>query len=617
MRAFIPAKNRIPKPHPQFKVMIKLSYSEIQEHLDRLELDDLPEIKISILRNIVIEPIEPYLKYLAWQAGFRAQIRFGNYDNVIQEAVGGDRELLNSAIDCVLIFLKLDNLSWDLARNFNALTDREIQAETERVQDYLNRVLSGIRSQTAAIILWHGFELPSSPATGIIDSQIDSGQSAVIGRLNVLLKESLRSQANSYFVDLNLCRLRVGDKQFYDPRYWHIGRAPYSREALREISEEAFKFIRSLKGKSKKCLVLDCDNILWGGIIGEDGLSGIKLGKTYPGSAYYEFQQEVLNLYNKGVILALCSKNNEEDVWEVFRKHPHMLLEEKHIAAFQINWNDKAANLRLIAGDLNIGLDSMVYADDSEFEINLIRQFLPEVEVIYLPADRAVENRDILAGCGMFETLSLSEEDKKRGAFYKAETGRKKLRAQATDLTDYLKSLEMVINIGFADEFTIPRIAQLTQRTNQFNLTTRRYSEAEINDFSENDGSDVLYLRLNDRFGDSGIVGACILQYESEKAIIDTFLLSCRVLGRGVEDAFLINVLKLAGKRGCQKAVGIYFATRKNVQVKDFYQKHGFKEWTREQDGEGKTFLYELKRGLEPEPDFFKKITLGIDQNRE
>ncbi len=597
--------------------MLELSYAEIQEFLSQLDREKYPGLQISILRNITVEPIEPYIRYLAWRAGFDAQVKFGEYDNIFQETSGTSPELLAPETDFVFVFLKLENLSWDLARNFNALSREQVSAEIERVEDFITSVLAGIRRQTEASILWLGFEPPSYPSLGSLDSQSPAGQLATIGRLNEFLRESLTSAQQSYFVDLNLCRLRLGDGNFYDRRYWHIGRAPYSREALREIAEESFKIIRSLKGKSKKCLVLDCDNVLWGGIVGEDGLAGIKLGKDYPGSAFYEFQQEVMNLYNRGIIIALCSRNNEEDVWEVFRKHPDMVLKEEHIAAARINWEDKATNIRQLAEELNIGLDSMVFADDSEFEIQLVRETLPEVETIHLPGHRAVENRDILVSCNLFDTLSLSEEDKKRGVMYKAETSRKKLRAQTTDLTQYLKSLEMILTFCVADEFTIPRIAQLTQRTNQFNLTTRRYTETDIRDFSKSGDSDVFGVRLQDKFGDSGIIGAVILKYESAGASIDTFLLSCRILGRGVEEAVLHRVLERAIEKGCRQVVGEYIPTRKNGQAAEFYQTRGFEPLAEKSGGESQFFVFSLEAGLGPAPSFFKEIIVESAQERK
>ncbi|MDY6987192.1 MAG: HAD-IIIC family phosphatase [Thermodesulfobacteriota bacterium] len=592
------------------------SYAEIMGFLNAADLSQMAKLKVSILRNVMLETIEPYICYLGYRAGFNAQVRFGEYDNIFQEAAGGNAELFDNT-DCVSVFMKLESISWDLGRAFGRLTLNQVRSELDRIQTHIRAVLKGIRRQTDAMILWHGFEVPPHPAYGIWDSQIDSGQGAIIGELNNGLRAGLREVASAYYVDLNLCLARVGAKRFYDPRLWHIGRGPFTREALLEIAHEDFKFIRTLKGKHKKCLVLDCDNVLWGGIIGEEGLPGIKLGKTYPGSPYYEFQHEVLNLYNRGVILALCSKNNAADVWEVFEKHPDMVLKEEHIAAAEINWQDKAHNLRQIALGLNIGMDSMVFIDDSEFEINLIREVLPDVEVIHFPQDTAVEYAQMLASCGLFDTFTLSEEDKKRGAMYKSEASRKKLQAQATDMGAYYKSLEMKLEVRFVDEFAVPRVAQLTQKTNQFNLTTRRYSDADIKGLTNSDESDVIYVRLKDRFGDSGIVGVCILKYKDKIALFDTFLLSCRVLGRGAEDAFIVQALKLATKRGCEAAIGEYFATPKNSQVKNFYPMHGFRSLEEKQETSGATFQYEIGDKVTREPEFFAKIDSEIDHKGE
>jgi FkbH-like protein len=289
-----------------------------------------------------------------------------------------------------------------------------------------------------------------------------------------------------------------------------------------------------------------------------------------------------------------------------------MVLKEEHIATAQINWQDKATNLRQIALDLNIGLDSIVFMDDSEFEINLIRQTLPEVEVVHLPKDRAVEYRHILASCGLFDTITVSEEDKKRGAMYKREVNRKQLKVQATDMISYYRSLEMIAEIRFADELAIPRIAQQTQRTNQFNLTTRRYNEADIKHFIENPESDVIYLKLSDRFGDSGIVGTCILRYEKKKAFFDTFLLSCRVLGRGVEEVLIGEALRLAKMQGCELAVGEYYATPKNLQVENFYADQGFAEVNCNEGRSDRVFHFNLKQAIPEGPGYYKEIRSNI-----
>lgn len=585
-----------------------LSYTEIQDFLNKTDLSGLPKLRMVILRNIMLEPIEPYLKYLAYLIGFQTEIVFGEYDTIVQETIGEQGKLFAEQTDCVLVFYNLENLSWDLSRNFCSLSADQIKSEQNRIGETIENVINGIRGKTDAMVLWQAFEMPIYPSYGIYDTQTSQGQLSVIAGLNSILRKKLSDAQNAYLVDLNLCIARIGADNFYDSRYWHIGRAPYSRVALAEIAEENYKFIRALKGKNKKCLVLDCDNTLWGGIIGEDGLSGIKLDTNYPGSAYYELQQEIVSLYNRGIIIALCSKNNEDDVWDVFRNHPDMLLKEKHIAAAQINWHDKAMNIKQIAKDLNIGLDSMVFMDDSEFEVNLVRELIPEVEVILLPKNKAVNYRDILASCGLFDNLTVSDEDKKRGAMYKSESNRKKAKVAYSNIEDYYAYLEMEIEVSFADEFSIPRIAQLTQKTNQFNLTTRRYSEADIEKLHNSRKSDVIYLKLSDKFGDSGIVGVVILKYEYNIAIIDTFLLSCRVLGRGVEDVFVCQSLKLARKRGTEKVVGEYYSTKKNMQVEKFYSAHGFLEIPSNDHPADRIFEFDLKNDIKKEHDYFKLI---------
>ncbi len=588
--------------------METLTYAQIQEILGREEVGRLPKMRISVLRNVTLEPLIPYLKFMAYQIGFSAEIAMGDYDNVVQEALGANPGVLESGTDCVLVFLKMENLSWNLARNFAACAAAEVRGEIERIRETVGSVLAGVRRRTDALILWHGFESPLYPALGIWDGQTAEGQTAVVQELNGILRKALGEVPNAYFVDLNPCLARLGAKAFYDDRYWHIGRSPYGREAMLEIAGEAFKFIRSLKGKNRKCLVLDCDNVLWGGIVGEDGISGIRLGKSYPGSPYYEFQQEVMNLYHRGVLIALCSKNNADDVWEVFRNHPDMILRENHIAAAEINWDDKATNLRRIASTLNIGLDSLVFVDDSDFEIRWVREAVPEVAALHFPKESAVEYRNRLAGCGLFDTLTVSAEDRDRGAMYRAEAKRKELQSQVADLETYLKSLEMVVEVRFADAFTLPRIAQLTQKTNQFNLTTRRYSEGEIQKYMESDRVDVISLKLFDSFGDSGIVGVCILKYVEQAAMLDTFLLSCRVLGRGVEDVFVIQALHLAKQRGCTEVIGEFLPTGKNQQVKDYYQNQGFDPVPHFQDFSGKRYSFSMSRSIRKEPSYFKEI---------
>lgn len=593
--------------------MEKLTYAQIQDELNKVDQSDCQKLKITVLRNITLEPIEPYLQYLAYQSGLKGEVHFGEYDHIFQEAVVGQPDSLNEETDCVMVFMILDGLSWELSRNFASLNETQIENEIHRIQEQIEVIIQGIRRQTKAMILWHSFEIPAQPSLGIWDSQVKDGQQGQIQRLNKILQTQLQTTPHAYYVNTNLCVTRVGANNFYDFKFWHIGRSPYSREALSAIAGEDFKFIRALKGKNKKCLVLDCDNTLWGGIVGEEGLAGIKLGKTHPGSSFHEFQQEIVNFYHRGIIIALCSKNNEEDVWEVFQNHPEMVLQEHHVATSQINWKDKVTNLRQIALDLNIGLESIVFIDDSEFEVNLVRRELPEVEAILLPVKVPTNYRSILISCDLFDTLTLSDEDKNRGAMYRAEVSRKNLQAKVTDMKSYYCSLEMVIDIKFADEFSIPRIAQLTQKTNQFNLTTHRYSDAEIKQFIESEIYDVIYIKLVDKFGDSGIVGTCILHYKGTIAVIDTLLMSCRVLGRSLEDILLIQVLKLAKRQECISVIGEYHTTKKNKQVEFFLAQHKFEELDSKPFKQHRKFVLDLNKEIEDPPKFFKVINSQIE----
>jgi len=591
--------------HPQSDA---LTYSQVEEVLARAPLAELPGLRIVVLRNVMVESMVPYLRYQAYRMGYRAEVVLGEYDNVVQESLGANPELFRAKADTVLIFTYLENLAPRLAHGFAALSPDEVAAEVGAVHEYVGRCLQGIRRHSDAMLLWHAFERPLHPSLGAVDGQSAEGQAAVIAGLNHYLLGQLKEAGNAYLIDTNLCAARVGAKAFYDPRYWHIGKAPYSREALKELARENFKFIRQRMGKAKKCLVLDCDNTLWGGILGEEGVRGIQLGTTFPGSAYREFQQEVLNLYHRGILIALCSKNNEQDVWEALAEHPQMLLKMEHVAAAQINWLDKAANLRQIAKDLNIGLDSLVFVDDSEFEAKLVRSLVPEVEVILLPAGRAVEYRAILASCGLFDGLTLSHEDRTRGPMYAAQKKRRELASDATNLEGYFRSLEMVVDLRFADDFATPRVAQQTQKTNQFNLTTRRYSEADIGKLAAAADSDVICLKLTDSFGEMGIVGTCIVKYNGSSAHIDTLLMSCRALGRGVEDVFLMEVLDYLKRQGVGSVTGEYLATAKNQQVEAFYARHGFRAVDEGDAGKSKTFTLGLERLAWRRPGYFRAI---------
>jgi FkbH-like protein len=362
-----------------------------------------------------------------------------------------------------------------------------------------------------------------------------------------------------------------------DYRFWYMSKAPFKQSFLNLYALEVFKIVRALKGKIKKCLLLDCDNTLWGGVVGEDGISGISLDRhSYPGNVYYDFHKQILRLHDRGVLIALVSKNNEEDVWEILERHSDCLIKRKHLSAWRVNWNDKAENIRSIAAELNLGIDSFVFVDDSPVECDLVRGLLPDVSVIQVPS-KLYLLPGVLARDGLFDTLVLSAEDRIRSAMYQAETLRKQAEGTFTTLEEYLTTLGLEATIHLARLDDLARIAQLTQKTNQFNLTTRRYSVAQIEAFHHSSNAAVFSLNVSDRFGDSGLTGVLIALREGTVGKIDTFLLSCRVLGRNLETVFLDRCLVMLQKCwGVSKWFAEYIPSPKNGQTADFYSRVGF-----------------------------------------
>tara|TARA_B100001057_G_C22851013_1_gene950962 strand:- start:2161 stop:3321 length:1161 start_codon:yes stop_codon:yes gene_type:complete len=354
-----------------------------------------------------------------------------------------------------------------------------------------------------------------------------------------------------------------------------MSKNPFSTIALRHIAFECVKYISSLKGLSKKCIVLDCDNTLWGGVLGEDGLNNLKCGKEYPGSFFLNFQKKLLQLKNNGVLLALNSKNNYDDVIDALENHSEIILKKRDFAAMRINWNDKAKNLIEISHELNISLDHMIFIDDSSFEIGLVNKTLPNVEIIQVPEnldelERVFENTDY------FENLSLSSEDNNRTELYLAEKDRKESKKLNINLDNYFEELHLCTKSSFAKVSEIPRISQLTQKTNQFNLTTKRYNQREIENFINSKDYDILTFEAEDKFGPYGLIGVVILAYENNNMKIDTFLMSCRALGRGIEKVMLSNCFNIANSKKIKSIYSSFIQTKKNHQVRDFYQKNHF-----------------------------------------
>jgi len=416
------------------------------------------------------------------------------------------------------------------------------------------------------------------PLLGNNEHRLPGSPAWLLDRLN----HDLRFMADADGVDLLAIDTRVaqdGIAQWHDPALWHRSKQEITPGAAPYYGDLVARLVAARQGHSSKCLVLDLDNTLWGGVVGDDGLEGIVLGQgTALGEAYVAFQQYARDLSRRGVILAVCSKNDEANALEPFEHHPEMVLKRADIASFAANWSDKANNIRAIAEELNIGLDSLVLIDDNPFERNLVRRELPMVRIPEIASDPAFFAKAI-ADAGYFEGLWVTEEDRERTGQYRGNRDRKTARASATDLGSYLRSLDMRLICRRFDRLGLQRTLQLINKSNQFNLTTRRYNEDELLAVIDDTAAFGLQLRLLDRFGDNGIIAIAIGRLQGDADLyIDTWLMSCRVLGRQVEQATLNLIAQHAQRLGARRLVGRYIPSKKNAIVKDHYARLGFKE---------------------------------------
>lgn len=446
--------------------------------------------------------------------------------------------------------------------------DRDISVEEIRgYQQKFSFVLNQIDISKAVIALTME-DMYSSPFT-----EDDYGVRSAIEQYNAALFGAEKTHANLKVLDYSEFTRNYPVSDLFDWKFYFISQMGINPKLTKDFQAWWNRKLESIALKRKKCIVLDLDNTLWGGVLGEDGISGVKIGGDYPGKAFTFFQKSLLKLSKTGVILTVCSKNNEADVLEAWEKNPFMVLKKEHFAAYRINWTDKATNIRELASELNLGLDSFVFVDDNPTERELIKQMLPMVSVPEFPIQpyelpmffkKMVDD--------YFKVYSITDEDKKKTEQYKANAARAQAQQSFTDFGAFLESLDIQITIEAANEFNIPRIAQMTQKTNQFNLTTRRYTDADIRNFVD-EGWKIWCISVADKFGDNGITGAIMVNgFE-----IDTLLLSCRILGKGIEKAFLKRVLVLLKESGIDAVKAVYLPTLKNGQVADFYEKFGFK----------------------------------------
>lgn len=537
------------------------------------DLSPLSGFRLGILANATIDLLIDCLPAAGARHGVVLGVQSAPYDQVAQQALDPTSKVNTARLDAVLI--AVDHRWLDLNR---ASLSESPKGRVDAAVQRLRVIVESLRLHGRAAAILQTVPVPPHALFGSYDRRFAGSIRAMLDEANRRIA-ALAEETGSYILDVAGLAERVGTDLWFDPVQWVTHKLPCSPECLPIYAEMLGRLLGAIRGKARKCLVLDLDNTIWGGVIGDDGMEGIVIGQGTPlGEAFLSVQRAAADLRERGIVLAVCSKNTDAVARRPFREHPEMLLREAHVAVFQANWLDKPSNLEAIARALNIGLDALVLIDDNPAERAEVREALPMVAVPELPDDPSWFAW-YLNAAGYFEAVTYSRDDKLRAESYASDSQRAEVMAKARDLGDYLSSLAMVITFSQFDRTGLQRVAQLINKTNQFNLTTRRYTEAQVEAMAADSSWFTLQVRLEDKFGDLGMIEVVIChpaEHDKTTWEIDTWLMSCRVLGRKVEEATLRRIVAEARQRGIRQVVGTYIPTAKNEMVSEHYSKLGF-----------------------------------------
>ncbi|MEA2070416.1 MAG: HAD-IIIC family phosphatase [Asgard group archaeon] len=574
-----------------YKRIQKLDFSDV-------EIEDKQKVRIALLSSFTIDPLATFLDVDCRLEGLFPELYIGPFNRYQDLIINQKSELYDFNADVIFFFVRLESLlNEDFKVKFARMSESELEDEIERIINHLNYLLTTLTDNTNALVVFSNFIVPVFSPLGIQDNKRKIGMKRFYKIINDKLEKMFRDSQQVFIFDFDESASKFGKEDYINYPNYYRGAMLLNEDFLPTVSYDLMGYIKALKGKSKKCIVLDLDNTLWGGIIGEDGMNGIKLNPSYPGNEYIDFQKTILSFYNRGVILAVNSKNNEADALEVFQDHPYMQIQENHLASYRINWQDKVQNLIELANDINIGIDSMVFFDDNPVERARVKESIPEVLVVEMPESSTLY-RKTLESLNDFDLLSLTKEDLSRGELYYKRRKRKHLKQEVQDIDEFIKTLEIVATIKQADSFSLPRVTALLNKTNQFNLTTKRYTATEVEEMhTDNESFNIYTLHVEDKFGDEGIVGVALIRKDQKEWVIDSFLMSCRVIGRKVETAFLYKVINDAVKEDVEIIKAKYIPTKKNPLVKDFFKDHDFKLEEELDDGTTK-WTYKPKKPL-------------------
>jgi FkbH-like protein len=550
-----------------------LSRKKRQIRRDLLEDTNLIEKKIAILGGSTTAEIKDMLELFLLNDGIKPIFYESEYNAFYDDIMFSNEALVSFAPDIIYIHVTAVNIT-----RYPSIkeTEEDIQNLLESEKNKFLDLWDKITALFSCAIIQNNFELPHYRPLGNLDFYDIHGRSVFIANLNKYFSDCAAKHNNLYINDINYLSAWFGLERWYDKKVWYSYKYAMNIDAIPLVANSVASIIRAIFGKSKKCLVVDLDNTLWGGIIGDDGVNGIKIGKELPESeAFTEFQEYVKSLNERGILLAVCSKNDESVAREGFT-HPDSALSINNFSAFYANWEPKHESIRNISKELNIGIDSIVFADDNPVEREIVRAQEPQVAVVEL--DNIANYINILDKAGFFETISISSDDVRRSSLYTDNLVRQQAQQRFENYNDFLISLEMISEINSFSPLYLDRITQLTNKTNQFNLTTKRYTLAEIEKITNDDSYVALYGRLKDKFGDNGLVSVIIGSIQNEEIHINLWLMSCRVLKRGMENAIFDEFVIQSKLKGVKKIIGYYFPTPKNSMVKDLLKLMGFSQ---------------------------------------
>ena len=546
-------------------------FQDLKRNLNK-DFTGLPVRRLALLGDSATQFLAKAIKGYGYAEKFNFEIFEADFDQLNRQILNPGSELYQADPEFVVLYLSVEKL-WE---RFTATSPNDRTQFAHLILGEIKNLWQTIAAHGKAKVIQFNFVELNDGVFGHFSTRTPASFPFQLRKLNYELMNLLPEHKHVFFADVAALSNATGYATAHDPRLYATSKVAFALEFLPAVAKAVTDIVKAISGSIKKCLILDLDNTVWGGVIGDDGMENIELGELGMGHAYDALQRWARELRQRGILLAICSKNEEETAKRPFRDHPDMILHLGDIAIFVANWNNKDQNIRQIQEMLNIGFDSLVFVDDNPFERNLVRELLPAVTVPELPEDPALYV-SYLRSLNLFETASSSEADSQRTKQYQEEIARTDLQKGFTNIDDYLKSLEMVSVVKAFDDFNLPRIAQLTQRSNQFNLRTVRYTEADVKGLSQSNEFITISFSLEDKFGDHGLIALIVLKQLPDKAaFVDTWIMSCRVLKRGMEEFTVNQMVRHARAAGIERIIGEYLPTPKNVMVKDLYPQMGF-----------------------------------------